>query len=278
MRFVSLVVLALQGVVLATPIKRTVSQSVYDDLTFYFKYASSSYADSCPRPNGNTLVSQFSNKITDTQGYVARDDSRKEIVVALRGSSSTADAITDISIILVPLITGNKTIPGANAHVGFLTAWNSVSSQVLSTVKAQLAAHPDYSLVTSGHSLGGALSSLAAVGLKLNFPNTNLRMFTYGQPRTGDSGYASFVNSNIPSTFRAVHTSDGVPTLIPRLLGYKHHAFEYWQSPDPPSPSTTKKCAASGEDPTCSNSIPSTGINAAHSVYFGISSNSTFCS
>jgi predicted lipase len=35
----------------------------------------------------------------------------------------------------------------------------------------ELQAHPEYSIVTAGHSLGGALASLAAISLKSNFPN-----------------------------------------------------------------------------------------------------------
>jgi hypothetical protein len=39
---------------------------------------------------------------------------------------------------------------------------------------------------------------------------------------------------------------------------------EFFQNPDPASAATTKQCDASGEDPTCSDSIPSQGIDAAH--------------
>jgi alpha-beta hydrolase superfamily lysophospholipase len=49
--------------------------------------------------------------------------------------------------------------------------YNSIASTVISTVKSELAAHPGYTLVTSGHSLGGALSSLTAMSLKGNFPS-----------------------------------------------------------------------------------------------------------
>jgi len=48
--------------------------------------AASAYSDTCPRPNGKVLVKQIDQKITETQGYVARDDSRKEIIAAFRGT------------------------------------------------------------------------------------------------------------------------------------------------------------------------------------------------
>ncbi|KAA1470190.1 alpha/beta-hydrolase [Dentipellis sp. KUC8613] len=266
----------------ATPIKRGISADVYSNLKFYFQYASSSYHSTCAKPNGNTLVEMVNNNVTDTQGFIARDDARKEVVVAFRGSSDAADFWTDGQIALEPF-TAPGTAPPVNttAHSGFLNAWNSVAAEIISTVKLQLSAHAGYSIVTTGHSLGGALSSLAAITLKQNFPSSPIRMYTYGQPRTGNDQYAFWVNEQFGSNaFRAVHTTDGVPTMLPTSIGYRHHGIEYWQSSDPipPSPDTTKECAADGEDPTCSASVPSHGINLAHTVYFGILAMTPFCS
>jgi len=81
--------------------------------------------------------------------------------------------------------------------------------------------------------------------------------------------YASLVDSTLGTgnVFRGVHTTDGVPTIIPQSLGYQHHSTEFWNFQDPASTSTTKQCSGD-EDPTCSDSIPSGGINAAHLTYF----------
>ncbi|PFH49794.1 hypothetical protein AMATHDRAFT_81145 [Amanita thiersii Skay4041] len=261
--------------------ERAVSDDVFSNLVDYFKYASSAYATSCARPNGNVFVSRISDIITDTQGFIARDDTKREIVVVLRGSTSLTDFVVDAQVSLVPFISPGVRAPvGTLVHAGFLTAWNSVASSVISGVQTQLSAHPGYTLATSGHSLGGALSSLAGISLKQNFPNTPLRLFTYGQPRTGNVIYASFVNNavGVSNIFRAVHTTDGVPTTIPVIFGYFHHATEYWQNIDPASPLTVRQCNSSGEDLTCSASIPSGGINAAHLVYFNIAASTPFCS
>ncbi|KAJ6574314.1 alpha/beta-hydrolase, partial [Mycena capillaripes] len=232
----------------------------YNDLVFYFQYASSAYSTTgCARPNGNTLVSTISDLLTDTQGFIARDDNRKEIVVALRGSTSNQDFITDAVILLVPLVSPGVRPPfGSLAHTGFLAAWNAVAYSVISTVRAQIAAHPGYQLVSSGHSLGGALSSLAGISLQQNFPDNTVRMYTYGMS-------ADFINAQFGSrAFRAVHTTDGFSTILFHFL-------------DPSSVLTTRSCAASGEDITCSDSIPSQGINAAHHVYLNISAGTPFC-
>jgi len=77
--------------------------------------------------------------------------------------------------------------------------------QIIAIVAQQLKAHPGYSVVTTGHSLGGSLSSLAAVTIKHNFPDkyvtpfptfiqwvyavalSEVRSYSYGAPRTGVS-------------------------------------------------------------------------------------------
>ena len=41
---------------------------------------------------------------------------------------------------------------------------------------------------------------------------------------------------------------------------------EYWQHASPPSEATTVECDADGEDPACSASIPSRGVNVAHAM------------
>ena len=46
-----------------------------------------------------------------------------------------------------------------------------------------------------------------------------------------------------------------------RILG-----IEYWQHASPPSEATTVECNADGEDPACSASIPSQGVNVAHTM------------
>ncbi|KAJ7318294.1 alpha/beta-hydrolase [Mycena albidolilacea] len=273
MRFTVALLLAALNTVLVTPLnvattvdkRATVSTATYNDLVFYFQYASSAYSTTgCARPKGNTLVSTIGDVLTDTQDFIARDDTRKEIVLALRGSTSAEDFVTDAEIC-------SPHSSGSLAHTGFLTAWNAVASNVISTVQAQVAAHPGYQLVSTGHSLGGALSSLAGISLQQDFPGNTVRMYTYGQPRTYNPTGANFINAQFGSrAFR-------VPTIIPQLDGYQHHGVKFWNFLDPSSALTTKSCAASGEDITCSDSIPSEGIDAAHLTYFNIFASTTFC-
>ncbi|KAJ7651227.1 Alpha/Beta hydrolase protein [Roridomyces roridus] len=216
-------------------------------------------------------------------GFIARDDNRKELVVALRGSASVTDALLDVNILLVPFLTpGVKLPPKARVHAGFLAAWDTVAFQITTTLAAQRRLHPGHRLVVVGHSMGGALATLAAVSLLQLFPASPMldqtRIYSFGAPRTGNAVFAEHVNSEFGKrAFRVVHADDGVPTMIPTSLGYHHHGIEYWQHEDPPAPSTTVRCDASGEDPCCSASIPSGGVTPAHATYFGIMVPTPFC-
>ncbi|KAJ2915419.1 hypothetical protein MD484_g5006, partial [Candolleomyces efflorescens] len=250
-----------------------VSTAVYNDLVFYFKC--------CPRPNGNVFVDRIFHPLSDTNVYIARDDIKKEIVVALRGSLSPQNFITDGTIVMRSFVSSFVVEPAVLVHKGFLDAWNTVALNTVNVVRSQLASHLGYTVVVTGHSLGGALASLAAISIKMSYPYIPLRLYTYGQPRTGDVSYASLLNRQVgsPNIYRSVHTWDGVPTIIPTGIGYRHHLTEYWTYREPSAPENTRLCdvAPNGEDATCSASIPSEGINPPHFVYFNIPYSTPFC-
>ncbi|KAJ7891789.1 Alpha/Beta hydrolase protein [Mycena leptocephala] len=262
-----------------------VSKSLYDEFVRYAKYASAAYRKECPSPLGNTLVKAariilpFRLSLDDRRGFIARDDTRKEIVVSFPGTNNLADFITDMKFRRVPFISPGIPLDMADrlsVHRGFLAAYNIVAQVVLDAVKAEFAEHPAYTIVVTGHSLGGAIASLAAPALKSELPAAAIKLFTFGQPRVGNRNFAAFVEKKlgVDNIFRAVHKKDGVPTMVPPVLGYRHFATEYWQYMNPIIPSlahqTVKKCShMSGEDFTCSMILPSTGINLWHPYYFG---------
>jgi len=50
--------------------------------------------------------------------------------------------------------------------------WDSVAVQIVTMVGKELVHYPNYSVVTTGHSLGGSLAILGAVTLQRNFETT----------------------------------------------------------------------------------------------------------
>ncbi|PPQ78602.1 hypothetical protein CVT24_002054 [Panaeolus cyanescens] len=274
---------ALGGTVQLNEREASIPSELFNELTWYFKYASSAYEppNACLRPNGQTRVAQIFNATTATDGYIARDDEKKEIVVVFHVAQSPIHfTFNPLDIPLVQLY--HPVGIDARVHAGFLMLWNSVAESVLNDIREQLVSRENYSIVVVGHSLGGALASIAAISIKFNFVTVSMRMFTYGQPRTGDASYAKLINGFFGSgkAYRDTHTTDVVPHIPSQDMDYVHHGVEYWISSDPASYSSITECDPDGEDKTCSNSAHarlSILVGLSHLVYMDIVAGTPFC-
>jgi hypothetical protein len=98
----------------------------------------------------------------------------------------------------------------------------------MAAVQSAKAANPSYTVVTTGHSLGGSVATLAAAYLrKAGLP---VDLYTYGSPRVGNDKFATYVSEQAGSEYRLTHINDAVPKLPPMFLGYRHTTPEYWLS------------------------------------------------
>jgi len=260
-----------------------ITEEQYNALVFYYQYASSAYLDECANPNGNTLVKTFSNAENDIKGFIATDEKKQEIVIAFHGSETSMDFWDGDKANMAEFTIPDVTPPeGVLVHSGFHNAWLSVASNVTSQIKTTLEENPGFSIVTTGHSLGGACASLAGITFKNTFSTSIVRIYTYGQPRTGNSEYAQWVNSGISSDnlFRSVNTVDPVPHLPNTTLKYVHHDLEYWTHSYTPSAPKTWVCAAGKEDIGCSLGVPVEFPldSPPHTTYFSVKVGTGFCS
>ena len=118
--------------------------------------------------------------------FIVREDSRKHIVLCIRGTLSTRDVLTDLcctSESFNPITRKEHKVPIASAHNGMYEAAMSVSRHTRSTIESLMLQYPEYSLVIVGHSLGGGTAAvLGTIWLEL-FPN--LKVYCYGCPCVG---------------------------------------------------------------------------------------------
>lgn len=82
--------------------------------------------------------------------------------------------------------------------------------------------YPSRIFIFTGHSLGGAIASLASTQFAYQLYNYNVQvlLITYGQPRTGNYKFATAHDRLVPNSFRLVHRNDLVGTILVLFLLY----------------------------------------------------------
>ncbi|KDN39325.1 hypothetical protein K437DRAFT_276055 [Tilletiaria anomala UBC 951] len=102
--------------------------------------------------------------------YVIKDQIRKVVIVAIRGTQSFQDIIVDLDIQLedveLPPLQDKNAPHEMKCHAGVWRAAQRLvrkDSKLLSTLNQALAEENEYGLVLTGHSLGGAIASAVAL-------------------------------------------------------------------------------------------------------------------
>jgi predicted lipase len=106
-------------------------------------------------------------------------------------------------------------------------SWLEAQKNVLAAIETAQKQYPNYKIVATGHSLGGALASLAAGVLRSQGKTVDL--YTYGAPKIGLESLSQYLSdTTLGNTYRVTHKGDPVPKLPPALLGYRHISPEYY--------------------------------------------------
>ncbi|KAI9819807.1 MAG: hypothetical protein M1832_003882 [Thelocarpon impressellum] len=236
-------VVLLLTAVAAVPVElepRAIPNDVFDKLVLYSQFSAAAYCvnnnDSpnneltCPKGNcplveaadaSSTLEFQNS-RFTDTTGFVAVDKTNRQIVMAIRGSQSVQNFVADVVFVGVPW----NLCADCKVHKGFWLSWLELRSDITKAVNAAIEANPGFSVVFTGHSLGGAVATIAAADIRR--AGTQVALYTYGSPRIGNAKLAEFITAQAPgANFRVTHRDDPVPRLPPILFQYQHVSPEF---------------------------------------------------
>mmetsp|Transcript_2098 Transcript_2098/g.1912 ORF Transcript_2098/g.1912 Transcript_2098/m.1912 type:complete len:235 (-) Transcript_2098:380-1084(-) len=94
---------------------------------------------------------------------------------------------------------------------------DNLRSDFLSNLEDYINEYSGYTVVITGHSLGAALATHAALDIVLSgyVDSSNIIFYNYGCPRVGTYDFASAVEQNVPTLFRVVHYKDMVPHVPP---------------------------------------------------------------
>ncbi len=158
----------------------------------------------------------------DTQVGVFReidDEGKKQaLIFVFRGTQESLDIITDLKAGKTPFKVGKDTESSLQVHKGFYEAYEAVRPEIHAWLKRKKPSK----VIFTGHSLGAALATLAALDTSLGFPVGSVSCFTFGSPRVGTKKFVDSFNKGIQQSVRTVNAVDPV-TMIPTLfMGYRH--------------------------------------------------------
>ncbi|WP_281561286.1 lipase family protein [Thalassomonas sp. RHCl1] len=154
--------------------------------------------------SGGFFCRQATGFVLIGQGYSR--EHKNDHVIAIRGTDSLADALTDITC------HSCNSDNGASVHTGFQSTFASFRSGLMAYFNQAGLFNGNTIVHCVGHSLGGALASLTADWIKTEFKR-NVYLYTFGAPRVGKKDYAISNSARVKKMFRCVHGADPVPKM-----------------------------------------------------------------
>ncbi|KAJ4384228.1 hypothetical protein N0V86_001075 [Didymella sp. IMI 355093] len=221
--------------------KRAIDTTLLQTFRLMSQYASAAYCSNnfnspgtqiqcgsgnCPlvetADSATVLEYSKTETLTDVTGFVAIDHTNSLIVVSFRGSQSIDNWLTNLDFGFV----ATDICAGCSAHAGFWQSWLDARDAVTPAVQAATKQYPNYRVSVTGHSLGGAVASLAAAQLRNQ--GVNVALYTFGSPRTADSVLGNYVSRQSGGNYRVTHYNDPVPRVPLLAMGYVHISPEYY--------------------------------------------------
>lgn len=199
---------------------------------------------------------------TDTEVWLFHDEANRDIVISFRGTEQVSwkDFFTDAQLFLQLWAPGeeidlnvdvNRTVgladfvPGvlptsespiaqdaSAVHYGFLRAYMSIRDALqrgLEMLSSDMS--EGYSFHFTGHSLGGALATIASADFQARhlFHNYGVSCVSYGAPKVGNVHFARTYNKLVPNSFRVVNDADLV-SRMPRSVSGSSPLSRYQHS------------------------------------------------
>ncbi|GES64462.1 lipase [Aspergillus terreus] len=238
--------------------------SAWNDLHRSALLASAAYAGCTERAFDVTITKPIRSPVADSEGFVGYSEQRRTIAVVMRGSVSVQNLLTDVDTTPVtPVLSGVTFPPNVTVMNGIYRPWSAVHDDILTEVRALLAQHPDYTLESTGHSLGGALTYLSYIALAQNFPGRKIASTALAAFPIGNEVFAAFGTEQNGTMKRGNNADDGVPNMyVLPPNDYKHYGVEYYSGG---APNSTVRCEGE-RDPQCS---AGNGLASSHGVWTG---------
>jgi hypothetical protein len=182
----------------------------------------------------NDLATQANPGRAATQvsiGLILQAQGSGAAVIAFRGTEGIKEWVLDANFGTIPcpfLASAGETEDGfTNMYESVVTGTAASSPKLVESLTNLPWKQAIETMTVCGHSLGGALATLATLDIAVNAPAPyhNVTSYTYASPRTGNVQFASKYNQMVANTFRIANELDVVPRLP--LLPYEHVMGEF---------------------------------------------------
>ena len=181
----------------------------------------------------------------DAQAYFCFDKINKTLIISCRGTESTQDIWSDLQFwqdTLYDVYYHNNYHKYRDfykkpcLHTGFYNQYNTLKYMIYKNIyeylyqvkegnrNRKLSNKITPRVVFTGHSLGGALATIAATCMSVQFmehSNLIVECHTFGSPRVGNQSFVNIFNRFVSVSHRYVNDLDPVP-MIPRFPGFYH--------------------------------------------------------
>jgi len=155
--------------------------------------------------------------------------SRANNIIVFRGTQRQAEWINNFTALQEDFIDPVSGHYLGKVHAGFVKNYLEIVQPLPREIANKL--DPSVPCYITGHSLGAALGTLAALDLTLNVPQlkNRIQLYTYASPRVGDPTFARLHNKMVPNNYRVVNLAD-VITLMPptKAVGVYVHTGQEW--------------------------------------------------
>lgn len=166
-------------------------------------------------PSGK-LVKFIQDETTDIQVGITICETEKRICVVFRGSESQTDWYYDL------LIMKHKLNENIRVHSGFYKqlTQNNVYDKLVSEVNKLIGKYPTFAIYITGHSLGGALSTLFGYMLSTEI-NHQIMVVSFASPRVGNYEWKEAFEAKTNLTHYRITNNHDIVTAFP-LYKYYH--------------------------------------------------------
>ena len=153
--------------------------------------------------------------------------SKENNVLVFRGTQTQAEWLKNLNANQQQYISPTGKAIG-EVHEGFFQLTNELTPAISEVVR-QL--DPTVPFYITGHSLGAAVATLAALEIAQKVPQLRerIQLYTYASPRVYSPTLARVHSQFIPNTYRIVNLGDTVPLVPPVTIGNSYvHIGQDW--------------------------------------------------